>query len=154
MPDFRSHLWGAAAVVLFALNSASAEACTVTTTAVAFGNYDPLSLANDDGTGTVALACHPSVQSPVVEIDAGSSGSIASRRMLNGATVLNYNLYTDVARTILWGDGVVGVTVTLTGGTVSGGQRRFSRSIHGRIPAGENVGVGNYSDTLIVTVTF
>ena len=44
--------------------------------------------------------------------------------------------------------------MTLSGGTISGGTRNFSRSIFGRIPALQNVGAGSYSDTIILTVTF
>ena len=142
----------AAAAALLA--AAPASACTISATGVAFGNYDPQSASNKDGTGTIALSCPPSVSSPIVALGAGSSGSILARKMHNGAILLNYNLYTDVPRSILWGDGIVGVTVTLSGGTVSAGQRNFSRTIYGRIPAAQNVNAGAYSDTLVVTVTF
>ena len=144
---------GAALVAALAA-PATAEACTISVTSVAFGTYDTLSPAVDDGTGSVALACHPSVSAPIVTIEAGWSGSILGRQMHNGATPLGYNLYSDAAHTILWGNGAVGAAVTLTGGVVSGGQRRFNRTIYGRIPALQNVGTGVYSDTLVITVTF
>lgn len=133
---------------------ARAEACTIGVTGVAFGSYDTMSPASDDGTGTLTLACAPSVSAPVVTIEAGSSGSILDRTMLNGATSLSYNLYSDPTRLIVWGNGAVGAAVTLTGGVVSAGQRRFTRTIYGRIPALQNVGAGPYNDTLVITVTF
>ena len=74
--------------------------------------------------------------------------------MLNGATPLSYNLYSDPTRLIVWGNGAVGAAVTLTGGTVSAGQRRFTRTIYGRISALQNVRAGPYGDTLVITVTF
>jgi len=143
-------LGGAAAL----LAASPAGACTISATGVTFGAYDPTSPSNDDGTGTVSLSCPPSVHSPVVALEAGGSGSIAARRMQNGIYLLNYNLFTDTTRLILWGNGVVGSTVTLSGGTVAGGQRNFSRTIYGRIPAAQNVGAGVYGDTLVVTVIF
>jgi len=141
---------GAAAL----LAASPAGACTISATGVPFGAYDPTIPSNDDGTGTVSLACSPSVSAPVVALEAGGSGTIAARRMQNGIYLLNYNLFTDTNRLILWGNGVVGATVTLSGGTVTSGQRRFSRTIYGRIPAGQNVGAGTYNDTLVVTVIF
>ena len=143
-------LAGAAALLV----AAPAGACTINATGVTFGGYDPTSATNDDGTGSVALACPPSVSAPVVALEAGSFGSIAARRMSNGSYLLNYNLFTDTTRLILWGNGAIGSTVTLSGGTVSAGQRRFSRTIYGRIPAAQNVGAGVYGDTLMVTVIF
>jgi spore coat protein U-like protein len=75
--------------------------------------------------------------------------------MLSGGTSLGYNLYTTTARNVVWGDGFGGsVTVTLTGGNVSGGVRRYTRSVFGRVPGSQNVGAGSYSDTITLTVTF
>jgi spore coat protein U-like protein len=90
-----------------------------------------------------------------IEIGAGLYGTIATRKMSSGAVTLNYNLYTTTTRNVVWGDGSQGsVTQTLTGGSVSGGTRRFSAVVYGRIPALQNVSAGAYNDTLIVTVTF
>jgi spore coat protein U-like protein len=143
------------AAVLLALMSAPAGACTISAVGVAFGAYNPQSAANDDGTGTVNLACPPSVMAPVVALSKGGSGTYSPRRMAGGAFNINYNLYTTAARTTIWGDGTGGtVTLTLTGGTVSGGVRNFSRTIFGRAPGSQNVGAGAYSDTIALTVTF
>ena len=131
-----------------------ADACTVSVTSVAFGNYDTLSPANTDSAGMLTAVCHPSDQSLVVAISGGSSGSPLSRTMRNGAFSLNYNLYSDAARTAVWGDGTSGATVTVTNGSVSSGQRTFNRPIYGRIPALQAVGAGTYADSLVVTVTF
>jgi spore coat protein U-like protein len=145
----------AAAGVLAALVAGTpAGACTITVTSVAFGTYDSISPANDDSTGTLIAACHPSVHAPEVWISAGSAGSIMSRSMRNGAVTLNYNLYADAARTMVWGDGTTGTSVALSGGSVSAGERRFTRPIYGRIPGLQPVVAGAYIDTLIVTVVF
>ncbi len=145
----------AGAAALAALAAATpARACTVSVTSVAFGTYDTISPADDDSAGTLSLVCHPSVNSPKVEIGGGSSGSPLARTLRNGAVTLDYNLYSDAARTIVWGDDSTGSSVTLSGGASAGGQRRFNRPIYGRIPALQPVGAGLYSDMLIVTVTF
>ncbi len=151
--------WRRAALLPAALGgvliSVPARACTITVAGVTFGAYDPQLAAPDDGAGTVDLACHPSVQSPVVSMNAGAYGSMATRKMASGASRLDYNLYTTIARTIVWGDGSQGsATVTMTGGRVNSGVRRFSRTIYGRIPTGQFVPAGTYGDTITVTVTF
>lgn len=137
------------------LTSDPIAACTVSATGVAFGAYDTLSPVPDDSAGDITAVCHPSVQSPEVALSAGLSGTYAPRTMSSGAATLGYNLYTSAAYNIVWGDGVGGTaTVTLTGGTVQAGQRTFNRAIYGRIPAGQAVPAGTYTDIIMVTVTF
>jgi len=150
----RAHRLGIALSALLAPSPLWA-ACTVSSTGVAFGAYNPQVGTADDSTGTIDVDCHPSDHSVEIEIGAGLYGTIGTRRMSSGAATLNYNLYTTATRNIIWGDGTQGsVTQTLTGGSVSGGTRRFSASVYGRIPAQQNVPAGTYDDTLIVTVTF
>jgi len=65
-------------------------------------------------------------------------------------SVLAYNLYLDSTRLTIWGDGTGG-TGTFSGmGTGSD----VGTTVYGRIPAGQNVAVGTYSDLITVTVTF
>lgn len=138
-----------------AMSGAPAAACTVSATGVAFGTYDILSPAPDDSTGSIEVACHPSIHGPIVALGSGGSGSFAPREMTGIGGDLPYNLYTSAARTIVWGDGTAGTsTVTLIGGIVNSGTRRFMRPVHGRIPPQQPVGFGAYSDTLFVTVSF
>ncbi|HYI48986.1 MAG TPA: spore coat U domain-containing protein [Allosphingosinicella sp.] len=145
----------AAGLLAAPLALAPAGACTISSAGVAFGAYDPQIPGNDDSTGTVSVECHPSVSSPIVALSAGQSGTFAGRSMTSGSYTLTYNLYADSGRATIWGDGTSGtVTVTLTGGSVSGGQRRFSRTIYGRVPGSQNVGAGTYGDTITLTVTF
>jgi spore coat protein U-like protein len=118
----------------------------VTATSVAFGSYDPTGNSNKDGTGSVAVSCDAST-AYTVAINAGNAGSF-NRAMASGSYSLGYNLYTDATRTTVWGDGTGGtsrVSQTGTGATIT---------VYGRIPAHQNVGVGSYTDTLVVTVQF
>jgi spore coat protein U-like protein len=133
----------------------AARACTIGAVGVNYGAYNPQSAANVDAAGSVSLACPTTVTSPIVALSKGGSGTYSPRRMTNGTFNLNYNLYTAAARTVIWGDGTGGtVTVTLSGGTISGGTRNFNRNIFGRVPGSQNVGAGSYSDTITLTVTF
>lgn len=145
----------AAALLAAPLAASPARACTISATGVAFGAYNPQSAANDDANGTVNLACPTAVTAPIVALNAGLWGVVNLRKLKSGVYTLNYNLYTTSARTIIWGNGLLGtVTLTLSGGTISGGTRNFSRTIFGRIPGSQNVGAGAYSDTITLTVTF
>jgi spore coat protein U-like protein len=145
----------AIAAAMLAPAAPAGAACTISATGVAFGNYDPQSLSPDDSTGSVNVDCKSTDPAPNVALSAGLSGSYAPRAMTGGSYSLPYNLYTTTARNIVWGDGTSGtVTLTLSGGTSSGGRRLYSQSVYGRIPAGRNVGAGSYSDTIILTVTW
>ena len=142
-----------AAAALLAPSGAFA-ACTASTTAVSFGAYDTLSPANDDSTGTITVDCNAGERNIVASINGGSSGSISARTLRNGVTILNYNLYTTVARNILWGDGTTGSTVTLPFINSAGGVRHYSGTVYGRIPGLQPVGPGLYTDTVTVTITY
>ncbi|HMG46647.1 MAG TPA: spore coat U domain-containing protein [Allosphingosinicella sp.] len=135
--------------------AAAGAACTISATGVAFGSYDPQSGSVVDGAGTINVGCHPSDAAPTVSLSAGNSGTFAARTMLSGGNSLNYNLYTTSARNVVWGDGFGGsVTVTLSGGSVSGGVRSYTQSVFGRVPGSQNVAAGSYSDTITLTATF
>ena len=136
------------------LASEPAPACTITATGVSFGTYDPRSQTALDGTGSVRLDCrHNDV--PSVSIATGGSGTYSSRRMANGASLLQYNLHSTSARTSVWGNGSGGTVTVAPPITQSVGTRRIREStIFGRIPAGQNVRAGSYSDTMFITVTF
>lgn len=142
----RASLLIAFAASFFAAGAARA-ACSITTTSVAFGAYDPRSATADTGVGSIRLDCHPS-DTPVIAIGTGGSGSYAQRRMTNGVSTLNYNLYTSSLMNIVWGNGTGGTV------TVAAPKRISTTTIYGRIPAGQNVSAGAYNDTLIVTVNF
>jgi spore coat protein U-like protein len=141
-----------AAIVATALIAGGARAAPtckgLSTSPVAFGSYNPVSATPTDSVGTISYFC-PGALSPVISISAGGAGSFSPRGMV-GADVLGYNLYTDAARTVVWGDGTSG-TVTAPG-VVS--TNPATANIYGRIFPLQNVSAGSYSDTLIVTINF
>ena len=145
----RASFFAAAAACAFALAWAeAAPACTISTTGVAFGTYDPTAATADDGVGSVTLDCAKNQRNAVVAIGTGGGGSYSNRRMTGTATNLPYNLYTNSGRTIVWGNGSSGTsTVTVQGGITA-------LTVYGRIPPQQNVRAGSYSDSVVVTVTF
>lgn len=149
---------------LAACTGAGAFTCTVTVSAatpLAFGNYDPAATAPKDNTTTITvvgkvsglIALLVSV-SYTISLDAGPTGSIANRQMTGpvGGT-LGYNLYTDSARTAVWGLNSVSdnynITASVLGTTVT---RNYT--VYGRIPAAQYVVPGGYASTITVTVTY
>jgi len=128
--------------------------CTVSATAVNFGNYTPFSPAAVDASGTVTVNCLGVLGGNfTVKLNTGGSGTFSPRRMYKGTDTLNYNLYTNSGRTTIWGDGTGGTffpTVNC-GLACLGADNNFTT--YGRIPGSQNTTVpGSYSDTITVTV--
>jgi spore coat protein U-like protein len=61
-----------------------------------------------------------------------------------------YGLYTDAARTTVWGD--VGTLAAVTYNST--GMAATTTNIYGRIAAGLDVAVGSYTDTVTATIQF
>jgi spore coat protein U-like protein len=121
-------------------------ACTVTTTSLTFSVYDVFSTLSEDITGTITVRCSPAV--PYVLSLSPGAGSYASRVMENGPFTLSYNLYIDASRVTVWGDGSGGTA------TVNGNAEEATYTVYGRVPARQNVQMGEYTDTLVATVTY
>lgn len=137
-------------IVALAAASRPAHACTITSsTGVSFGVYNVYAAAPLDSAGTITYSCTLSIS---VTIDIGTgSGTYASRTMRAGTSTLAYNLYTNAARTTVWGDGTSG---TGHHGPVLGLIGSTTVSIYGRVPAGQDVAAGSYTDTVVVTLNY
>jgi spore coat protein U-like protein len=150
----RARIFVPAAALLLAPASAFAE-CTISTTSVDFGTYSTTSAAPLNGVGGVRTDCRHNDAPSGVSISTGGSGSYAMRRMTNGSAQLQYNLFSDASRTSVWGNGSGGTVTVSPPITQSVGLRRIREAtIYGRIPAGQNVRAGTYTDTMFVTVSF
>jgi len=144
---------GGMSVVLVGLSSTGAEAatCAARATGVIFDAYDPLNgHSNDTGVGSVEVECD-SAANYTIALDRGiNPGPAGERRMTGpGGKPLSYNLYTDVGFYLVWGDGSSGAS-----NTVAGSAARSSFPVYGRIPADQQVSPGNYSDRVVVTISF
>jgi spore coat protein U-like protein len=122
--------------------------CTVSTTPVAFGTYTPSAPAPLDAAGTVSWRCTGNQRTVRVMIGAGGRGSFA-RAMTGPLGVVLYNLFLEATRQTIWGDGTAG-TQFLSQDTRS--NETYTATVYGRIPAGQNVEAGLYSDSLVITV--
>lgn len=135
--------------------SEAGAACTVSATGVGFGAYDVFVASPSDSTGTVTVTCD---QAPPVDVvigigPSGTSGGFVPRQMRSASSPdrLNYNLFVNAGRSTVWGDGAPGTsTVFLKNVTKN---RPAVTTIYGRVPPGQDVSVGSYSDSLTVTIT-
>ncbi|MGE0180023.1 MAG: spore coat U domain-containing protein [Sphingomonas sp.] len=126
--------------------------CTVSTSALAFGNVNVIGGSNVDGSGSLSVTCTSGTAwSAAADVGAGSGASFTNRRMSSGGNTLNYNLYTTAARTTVWGNGTAS-TGTLSGTGTGSAQ---SVTVYGRVGSGQSgVPAGSYADTVSVTVTY
>src|SRR5208282_5576256 len=103
---FRLGLLAVGALLLLA-GPAAANSCTLSATAVAFGNYNIFTVTNVLANGSVTFRCTQS-RAITIQLTKGSSSSFSPRTMKLSTDVLNYNLYIDAALTTIWGDGTGG----------------------------------------------
>ncbi len=125
--------------------------CTISTSAVAFGNYDPVSAnaATDlDATGSVTVTCTRGAGLSI-DLGLGLNAAGAVRRMANGANRMNYELYSDNGYATVWGTGAAGLTIV---GAPDITPRVYT--VYGRIAAGQDVATGNYADTVVATINY
>ncbi|EJL32029.1 spore coat U domain-containing protein [Novosphingobium sp. AP12] len=131
--------------------------CTVSTTPLSFGTYNPGSAAPTTATATVNANCI-SVSVPMqatvdLSLSAGTSGNAAARQMASGAARLDYNIYQDSGYSTVWGNGSNGGQ--LQSMTINN-LLSFSatKTAYGRIPARSFPKSGAYTDSIVVTFTF
>ena len=144
-------------IFLFSLwCSRQAEAdCSVASTNMHFGAYDVFSNVSKDSTGTISVDCDEAPP-PIVVIRIGpsfNSGGFKPRQMRHTTRPdrLNYNLFTDSSMSVIWGDGTQG-TATVSNKVTK--NKLWVKTVYGRIPAGQDVSVGTYSETVSVTITW
>jgi spore coat protein U-like protein len=133
------------AALLCLPHAAHAAACSVSPQGVNFGTYDPFGSSPLEGVGNINVSCDVATN---FSISLGTgTGSYSTRLMSSGANQMNYNLYRDPARLLVWGDGTAN---TSTVSAEAGGDF----TVYARAVSGQNLPAGSYSDILIVTVTY
>lgn len=134
--------------------------CTLTTTPVGFGVYDPTAAGDNKANGTITVTCAAGT-TPVVALDNGtfsakapaltktSSGVQVTRAMQTSGNFLGYDLFTDVTYSTIWN-----ATNTVSPGQL-GSTQPVVLTVFGDIPKGQTTtGKGSFADTVVVTVTF
>ncbi|MGE3294284.1 MAG: spore coat U domain-containing protein [Geminicoccaceae bacterium] len=123
-------------------------ACTVSGATLDFGSYTSGQPTDLNGFAQIAYSNCPAGQLRF-QLDGGGSGSPTARRLSNGSGgLLAYGIYRDSARTQVFGQGANSRLVTLA----AAGSGNVS--VYGKIPAGQSVAAGTYSDTVVITLDF
>ena len=149
----------ATATSSFTVTATVIASCTIATTGISFGNYDPV-VANAttpvDANGTVTVAC-TSGATTTVGMNQGnnptgtSTAGAPARQLASGAVNrMRYDLYLDAGRATVWGD--VGTAAAEAYNATS--KAATVLNIYGRIPAGQDVSTGAYTDSVTATIQF
>lgn len=141
----------------FSTGTTVTNRCVISVASLAFGEYlaagtnatTPL-----DGTGTVSVACTKGASATIgigqgTNPNGSSTDAAPKRRMASGTQKLRYDLYRDSGRTSVWGN-TVATAKSYSAASVS----TASITIYARMPAGQDVGAGDFSDTVTATITF
>ncbi len=131
---------------------AALAACTVSVTPLNFGAYDVFDAGPRDSTATVTYKCSSPVSTVTITLDRGRAPTFNQRQMVQGPHALNYNLYLDTARSLIWGDGTGGTRVYSAANPPA--NQSVTVTMYGRIPARQKVRAGVYSSTVAVTINF
>ena len=123
---------------------------------LSFGSYNPVSGTATDAAGEVTVLC-----TAVLSINVGYSirlstggGSYAARHMSLLTNTLDYNLYTNAARSSVWGDGSGGTATVSDSYALALLAVTRQYPVYARIPAAQNVAAGAYTDSITVTVEY
>lgn len=146
-------LFCALAISLFSAH-ARAMSCTIlNATSVRFGAYDVFDNQPLDSTGVVEFRCTQVAAGDMISIqlNRGESNTFLPRAMTHRGARFEYNLYLDAARTIVWGDGTSG-TSAYTVRPAEG--QTTSVPIYGRIAPRQNVAIGSYNDSVVLTILY
>lgn len=132
--------------------------CIISATPVAFGAYDPVvtnASSALNGAGKVTVTCTNGSDGTIklgqgANSDTGSSDAAPLRRLVDGGgtNYLSYGLYTNIGRTLVWGNDADHAVVHHGTGIST------DIDVFGKIPGGQNMPAGSYSDTVVATVTF
>ena len=140
-----------------------AQNCTISTTAVAFGAYDPISGGNATAAGTVVVTCTKGATSLTVGLGNGLY-SVSGQRNLGGATTGNtdklaYSLVQPTSNTPLaacpaYAAGTAWTTTSTLALSSPTSKAARTYNVCGQMASGQDVSVDSYSDTVVATINF
>ena len=129
-------------------------ACNISSASpMLFGTYNPLLFTDHLAQTSMNIRCTGAdYRLMLIRLGPGLYGTVAARNMRSAAGfTMSYFLYSNSARSIIWGDG--------TGGTypnflIVGPGSNSTLQMYGRIPQRQNVRVGAYTDIVTVAIDF
>ena len=147
---------------LLLAGSVNSATCNIASAVLSFGSYDGLAPADNLSPGVVRVSCTKNaallseVVTATLQLMPSTPGSVASRKLDSGASELPFDIYTDLLRTRLWGDGTMG-TFTITGVvtlTAVNATQVVEFPIYGRIPTRRSSPAGAYTGQFMITLRF
>lgn len=145
-----SAVYAATETTTFTVQMTIQASCTIiSASTLDFGSQAVL-VANVDQTSTIDVQCTDTTPYDIgLNAGTGAGASVAVRKMTGGAATIDYTLYMDAARSVVWGETIGTDTVAATG---NGAVQNYA--VYGRVPAQTTPAPGLYSDTITVTVTY
>ena len=134
-----------------------AATCSVSAVSLAFGGYNPFKPGHTDTTGNIAVTCTGKPGEMVaysISLSAGGGGFPVRRMRTPSGFLLNYNIYTNAARTLVWGDGSGGSLVVNDSYALGAPVTTRNYAVYGRTFGAQKSVVGAYSDAIAVTLNF
>lgn len=124
--------------------------CSVNAVTLDFGTPAGLLTSAVPSTSTVSVQCASGIAYNV-GLDGGqnSGNNINARKMVLGANSVAYQLYSNSARTQVWGNTIGTNTVSGTGNGSA-----VNLTVYGNVPAQTTPPAGTYMDTVVVSVTY
>jgi spore coat protein U-like protein len=124
--------------------------CDISASALDFGEYRAATGSPRQGTTQLRATCTPGTTYQIGLNEGTSAGASTNQRKMVSATgALNYQLYTDSARSVIWGN--TPGTDTVTGAGTGLAQ---DLTVFGSIPAGQSVPAEEYADTITVRIYY
>lgn len=150
IPWAELHAQGQTATTTFKVTARVQAVCAVTASDLAFGSYTSSSGTPLQGTTLLRATCTPN-SSYNIGLNAGTStgATVNQRKMVSGSNLLNYQLYSNVTRTTIWGNTPGTDTVSGVGTGLA-----VDHTVYGSVPASQVVPAGDYQDVITVTVSF
>jgi len=121
-------------------------------TPISFGSYSVFVTTSTPATSMFTITCTKD-ESGRITLSRGSAPNYTPRMMFNGGNSANYNLFLDPAGTMIWGDNSGG-TVVYVANNPTKQAMTFTGTIHGIVPAAQDLVPGTYADTVFATLSW
>ena len=125
--------------------------CSIIAANLDFGTYTAQGSVPVLGTTLLRATCSPN-QNYQIGLNEGTSpgATVNQRKMMSGVTyTLNYQLYSDSARSVIWGNTQNTDTVTGVGTGLA-----QDHTVYGTIPPAQQVPAEEYADTITVRIYY
>jgi spore coat protein U-like protein len=163
-------LWSVVIMLTFALDAGAASfnmTCTVASSTLSLNAYDVLAgTATSTPTGSITVTCTSTANSAVtVNYTLALTSTPATRQLTSGGNTLTYNLYTDAATTVTWGNAGTACAAgsnSNSGNFICGSfsipknaSAQQTKNYYAKIPGNSDVPTGTYTENNIaVTLTY